>query len=202
MATVAVFLEPTRVKLVFIVEWVFFFLITALRGYLATPHQALLIATPLIFFYLAGCTLASLGQDFQQIARGWRLFVLALSLALIDQGIKLWVSVKIPYKTSIPIVNNWLHITHEQNPYGSWVAGVFDIQLEGAIYWLLWGLALLVPIILILFHRRYVTHWRRSLWVDVAFLGIFAGCVSWMLDISIRGYIVDFINLPEGSPPT
>ena len=39
-----------------------------------------------------------------------------------DQGIKAVVTAWVPYQTSIPIVANWLHLAHEQNPHGSWIA--------------------------------------------------------------------------------
>ena len=196
MARIAAFLKPTTIKLVFILEWSVFILATWSRGELETPHQALVIAYPLIFFYLAGCALSSLSQRFRGVAQGWRLIALALGLALIDQGIKLMVSLRIPYQTSIPIVNNWLHLAHEHNPYGSWVGGAFFPQFENFLHWMQWGLALLVLVASIFWHQIYITRWRESLWADVAFLGIFSGYASWIWDMAARGYILDFINLP------
>jgi len=45
-------------------------------------------------------------------------------------------------------------------------------------------------------HRYYTTTNRKSLWADVAFIGLFAGVASWVCDMAFRGYIIDFINLP------
>ncbi len=44
--------------------------------------------------------------------------------------------------------------------------------------------------------RFYVATQRQSLWVDVAFLGVFVGCAGWVCDMGFRGHIADFINLP------
>ena len=196
MATVAAFLKPTRIKLVSLLEWTLFILLTAARGELETTQHVLVAVYPLLFFYLVGCALAAASERIRQIASGWPLWVWGAGLAALDQGIKAVVTAWIPYQASAPIVANWLHLAHEQNPHGSWIASVFSLQPASGVTLLQWGLALLVLPFSMLGHRYYVVRHRKSLWADVALLGLFAGYASWGCDMAFRGHIVDFIQLP------
>ena len=196
MPTAAAFLKPTRIKLVFLMEWTLFVLITASRGDLETIHQALVAGYPLIFFYLAACALVALNQQIRQIAKSWRLCVFGVGLAGLDQVVKAIITAFVPYQTSLSIVNNWLYLAHEQNAHGSWIASAFDVQSVGVFNLLQWGLAIPVLFFSILCRRYYITTQRQSFWVDLAFLGVFSGYASWVCDMTLRGHIVDFIQLP------
>jgi len=196
MPTEVAFLKPTRIKLVFLVEWVLFILTTAARGELETNHQVLVAGYPLMFFYLVACALTTLSQRIQQVATSWKLLAFAGGLTALDQVIKTIITAFVPYQTSIPIVNNWLYLAHEHNYHGSWIASAFNVQSASVFSLVQWGLAILVLFFSILCHRYYITTNRKSLWADVALLGLFAGYTSWICDMSFRGYIVDFINLP------
>ncbi len=196
MLAVVAFLKPTRIKLVFLLEWVLFILITIAKGELETNHQILVAGYPLVFFYLVACALAALSQHIQQIAQSWRLLVFAIGLTILDQVVKTIIAASIPYQTSIPIVNNWLYLAHERNFHGSWIASAFNVQFVSVFNLMQWGLAIPVLFCSILCHRYYITTNRKSLWADVAFLGVFASNASWICDMSFRGCILDFINLP------
>ena len=196
MSSVAAFLKPTRIKLVFLVEWALFVLIAAATGELETSHQVVVAGYPLLFFYLVACFLAAWSRHVQQIAPSWRLLAFAVGLALLDQAIKTIVTVFVPYQTALPVVRNWLYLAHERNPHGSWIASAANLQPVSALSLIQWGLAIPVLLFSILVHRYYITTHRKSLWADVAFLGIFAGLASWICDMAFRGYIVDFIRFP------
>lgn len=196
MPTVVAFLKPTRIKLVFLVEWALFILITAARGDLETNHQVLVAGYPLIFFYLVACELTTLSQHIQQIAQSWQLLLFAVGLTILDQVIKTIITAFVPYQASIPIVHNWLYLAHAHNSHGSWIASAFSVQFVGVFNLIQWVLAIPVLSFSILCHRYYIATHRKSLWADVALLGLFAGYASWVCDMSLRGHIVDFINLP------
>lgn len=196
MAAGVAFLKPTRYKLVFLVEWAFFIVISAVRGQVVTPHQFLVASYPLVFFYLIACALTALSQRIHQIAQGWGLLVFAGGLVALDQTIKIAITGLIPYETSIPIVCNWLHLAHERNPHGSWVAAVLNVEFVGVYGVMHYGVIITALFFSILCHRYYIATNRRSLWVDVVLVGLLAAAVSWICDMSFRGYIVDFINLP------
>ena len=60
-------------------------------------------------------------------------------------------------------------------------------------------LMIVVPLTLlfsVLCHRYYTCTQGRSVWADVAFVGLFGGGMSWVCDMHFRGYVVDFIVLP------
>jgi len=195
MLTIAAFLKPTKIKLIFLVEWACFILITAARGNLATNFVPV-AAYPLVFFYLIACTITALSKHTQRVAQSWRLPAIAVGLILVDQAIKTGVTASIPYQTSLPIIKNWLHLAHECNFHGAWIASYFDIQSVDVFNLIQWGLIVPSLLLSILFRRYYITTHRQSLWVDVAFLGIFSGCASWIGDMALRGHIVDYISLP------
>jgi lipoprotein signal peptidase len=196
MPTVVDLLKPTRIKLVFLVEWTLFILITLAKGELRTNQVLVVAAYPLILLYLVACVLNALSQHTQRVAQGWGLLGCAVGLIMLDQTIKTGVTASIPYQTRIPIIDNWLVLTHERNLLGSWVASAFKVQPVGLLSLIQWGLTVPVLLFSVLCRRYYVATHRRTLWVDVAFLGIFAGYASWVCDMSLRGHIVDFIHLP------
>jgi lipoprotein signal peptidase len=190
------FLRPPKIKLVFLVEWSLYILIIAIQGGLGTSHQILIAVYPLTLFYLVGCGFSALSVRTQQVARGWKLAAFALILALLDQVSKTVIVAFVPLQTSIPIIDNWLHLSHVQNPYGSWITNAFNLKTGGAFIALLWLMVFVILISSLIVHRSYTTNHRKSLWADVAFLGLFAGCASWIFDMAFRGHIIDFINLP------
>jgi lipoprotein signal peptidase len=188
------FLRPTAGKLVFLAQWIAFMLVMVGRGELATWHQILVATYPLAVFYLLACAFALLSQHTQRLAGGWRLMVLALCLTGVDQLSKAAVTTHIPYQGSVQLIAGWLHLAHLHNTHGSWVFSVLN--------WQGWGTGLLAILVLltllcsILCHRHYVATRRSSVWADLAFIGLFAGCTSWLWDMVVRGYIIDFVVLP------
>ena len=190
------FLKPTRIKLIFLVEWTLFILISAAQGKLKTNHQVLVASYPLVFFYLVGCMLAVLSRRLRPFSQTWILFVFAIGLTLLDQVIKVIVVALVPYQAPIPIIKNWLYLTQERNSFGSWIISFFNMQ-DRSIILVQWGVAICVLICSILCLRYYTTTNRESLWADVAFVGIFVATASWICDMFSRGHIVDYINLPH-----
>jgi len=187
-------LRPTATRLVFLVEWFLFMLLALLRGELETGKQILVASYPLAFFYFVACALALLSEHTQQLARGWRPLVLALGLTGVDQLTKSLIVASIPYQASVPVIEGWLHLAHARNAQGSWVLSTLNSRGMGTVL-----LMIAVPSILlfsVFCHRYYVSTQRKSLWADVAFVGLFAGCMSWVCDMYFRGHIVDSIVLP------
>lgn len=188
------FLKPTTIKLIFLVEWTLFILIELFRGELGSRQQILVASYPLAFFYLVACWLTVLSQRTQRLASGRTLLGLAIVLTLVDQFSKALVVNFIPYQASVPIIDGWLHLAHEYNFQGSWIAAFFELEYTNHALF----------IVLIVFfllcsgfgYRYYNATHRQSVWADVAFLGLFAGLTSWDYDMVFRGRVVDFIQLP------
>lgn len=189
------FLRPSRNKLIFLIEWLLFLLITGLQGGLSSGRQALVAAYPLLFFYLVAAILETLSPKIKQIVPGWWLLGLAVGLMLLDQTIKLLVTLFIPFRTAVPLINGWLNLAHNCNFQGSWVLSQFNQPVSSLI-----PLAMIAFFLLIISwfsYRYYILHQRASLWADVTFLGFFAGLSSWLVEMPLRGHIVDFICLPN-----
>jgi lipoprotein signal peptidase len=196
MFGIVAFFKPTRIKSLFLVEWTLFILITAAQGELKTNHQVLVAGYPLVFFYLVACTLAALSQRIRQLAQLWILIVFAIGLTILDQIVKTIIVASVPYQASIPIVNHWLYLAHEHNFHGSWITSAFNVQFVSVFYFIQWGLVISVLLCSMFCYCYYITTIRISLWVDIAFLGVFAGFLSWVCDMLFRGYIVDYIGIP------
>jgi lipoprotein signal peptidase len=196
VSAIAAFLKPTGTKLVFLLEWASFVVFSAARSHLGTSRQLLVAAYPLVFFYLVGCALAAWSRRTGRIAGGRGLLGLGALLVGLDQAIKTLVTVCVPYGASLPIAHGWLQLAHVHNTHGSWLASEFQVHSVSALQRMQWGLAIPVLLLVILCHRYYVRAHRRSLWIDVAFLGVFSTTAGWMCDMALRGYIVDFIGLP------
>ncbi|MBN1179771.1 MAG: signal peptidase II [Anaerolineae bacterium] len=196
MAKGIAWLRPSKIKLVFLLEWSLFIVIEVARGKVRSGHAILVAACPLMFFYLVACELVVLSQRTRQITRGWRLPALAIELAVLDQGLKTVVTTVIPENASIPVIAGWLHIAHVRNYSGSWIAATFDLPGRPFVQLVQWALIIAVLVSAVVYHRYYSTHHRQSFWVDVAFLGVFAAYTSWVWDTVVRGYVIDFIQLP------
>ena len=196
MPGLAAFLKPTWIKLIFLVEWAAFVSINVARGQLKTTHQMLVAAYPFAFFYLVACGLAAWGRRRQQLGGSVRLLAIGAGVVVVEQVIKSLVEAFLPLQASLPLVDNWLRLANRPNPHGSWVAGALGVMPAGGLLisqWIEIGGLLLVSGGA---RRFYVATQRQSLWVDVAFLGVFVGCGGWMCDMGFRGHIADFINLP------
>jgi len=177
------------------VEWTLFIAVELLRGELETGHQILVASYPLAFFYLVACALVALSQRTRQLAGGWKLLGLATGLTVADQLIKATIVASIPYQTSTPVVEGWLHLAHQRNVQGSWLISTFNVRPVGTTILML-AAASMLPLSIVC-HRYYVSTHRKSVWADVAFVGLWAGCASWACDMGLRGHIVDFIGLPS-----
>lgn len=197
MPAILKFFKLTIIKSLFLLEWFLFVLLISIRGKLKTDIQLLSAVYPFLFFYLIACMLSAISQYRRQLARGGSLYAIAISLILLEQVIKGIVAHTIKVNASVPILDGLLHISNVHNDRGSWIVAFFDMQLETAPLLTHIGLAMIFILGLIFLHRFYVTARRRSLWADVAFLGLFSGYAGYLSDMTTRGYILDFISLPN-----
>lgn len=191
------FFTPTWQKLIFLVEWIFFILITIFQGKLTNLQMVLLAGYPLLFFYLIACTFAALKRKLQMSTPLWKLLTIAMCLLVIDQGIKALVEVLVPYQSSLPIFTDWFHLAHERNVQGAWIISLFTTLRIPIMSVLVKLLMVAFVLLAIPSYQYYTATYRRSLWADIAFVGVVTGLASWISDMSFRGYIVDYIQLPR-----
>ena len=181
-------------KLIFLVEWALYILFLFVRGQLVNWRMVLVALYPLLFFYTIASILTSLRAINAMIARKGQLLALSLGVVLVDQVLKWLVSIFIPVKTSIPILENWLHVTHERNTRGSWFLTI--VKLNWISTGVLISAAVLVLLLAYFWYRYYTFTYRQTIWVDTAFIGVSSGLCSWLCDMVWRGAVVDYIHVP------
>ena len=64
------FVKPTQIKLLFLVEWLLFIIISLMRGHLVDSQQILVAVYPLLIFYFIACVLTAFRHQKQQLAKG------------------------------------------------------------------------------------------------------------------------------------
>lgn len=74
---------------------------------------------------------------------------------------------------SIAIIPGWPHLADGRNIHGLWLIGELDLNSVG-INALIASWTIVLPCFVLGF-RYYTAKYRRSLWVDVAFVSIVAG---------------------------
>jgi lipoprotein signal peptidase len=190
------FLKPSLIKLIFLAEWLLLVLF-GLAGGALTPARAVAGSIlPVAFFYLVACILFAISGKRQQLARRRsRLHIIALSLVVADQVLKTAVQQAIPYQDSIPIIPGLLHLAHERNLRGSWLLEVLDVSFVNHAMLVLLILPFLIGVLL--GHGYYASRHRKSVWADVVYLGLFSGLLSALCDLVLRGFTLDYIQVPE-----
>lgn len=180
------FFRPTVHKMIFTVEWVAYILLRAIGGRLTSLHQLMVGLWPLLLFYCLGCALVAWSRRANRVTSGRGLALLVVVMVTLDQVSKTAISVFVPPNATLPLVKGWLHLA---NVTGSWLTPAWSKPV------LVLVIILVVPLSVIVY-RYYVSSKRRSLWPDLVFLGIFAGYVTRLCDVSLRGYTLDFIQIP------
>ncbi len=183
------FFRPTVPKLIFTAEWVAYILLRATGGRLTSLHQLMVGLWPLLLFYCLGCVLVAWSHRADRVASGRGLALLVVVMVALDQSSKIVTSVFLSPDATLPLVKGWLHLTNVHNVAGSFLA-------PGWMKPVLVVTAVLVLPLSVIVYRYYVFSKRRSLWVELALLAIFAGYASWLCDIYLRGYVLDFIQIP------
>ena len=189
MRAVYEFFRPTVTKLILLAEWVAYILLVAAWGRLTGLRQLAAALWPLLLFYCLACVLVTWSQRTNRVASGRGLALLAVMMVALDQVSKAVVGVFLSPGATLPLVKGWLHLTNVHNVGGSLLAPVWMKPV------LMVAAALVLPLSVIVY-RYYTSSKRRSLWTDLAFLSIFTGYASWLCDMFLRGYVVDFIQIP------
>jgi lipoprotein signal peptidase len=183
------FFRPTVPKLIFTAEWVTYILLRATGGRPIGLRQLLVALWPLLPFYCLGCALAAWSHSADRVASGRGLALLVVVMVALDQVSKTVISVLLSPDATLPLVKGWLHLANVHNVAGSWLTTVWFKPV------LILAAMPVLPLSVI-GYRYYVSSKRKSLWADLAFLGVFAGYSSWLCDNYLRGYAVDFIQIP------
>jgi len=187
-------LKPTAIKFAFLLEWIFFLVYKVASGGLEYGSRLPGALFPLLVFYLIAGGLSSLAKSKTALAGFRTLVVIGLMLGMLDQGLKAIVYAYLPEGSFIPILPQVLHLRQAHNLYNSWIMGEFERQFlsRSAL------VAMSVVFLMVAFaiYRYYIASHRKSLWTDLALVFITAGLSSALLDQGVRGFTIDFIEIP------
>lgn len=187
--TILEFLKPTISKIIFIVEWAAYILFTVLGG--QKPLQQMVVGLwPLALLYGLGCVLVKWSQHATRVANGIGIALLSMMLIVFDQTSKSMIDFFLPLNTTHQLLGNMLHLTNVHHAGGSLIAPMWMESI-------LMVIAIPVLPLSIVVYLYYTQSIRRSLWADLAFLGIFAGYGSWLIDMFLRRYVLDFMSIPN-----
>lgn len=189
MSAIVEFFRPTLYKLIFTLEWVAYLLLTLVERHPLDPDLLPVALWPLLLFYVAGCALVAWSRRTDRVASGRSLVVLIVAMVAVDQVGKAIAVATLQPGASDPLVEGWLHFSNVHNASGSWLG-------PGWLKPILAVVAVLVLPLSVVVYRYYVSIQRRSLWADLTFVGVFAGYAGWLVDIFVRGYVVDVIHIP------
>lgn len=184
------FFKPTLPKGVFILEWSAYYGLFVVWGGQKSPQQLAVGLWPLAPLYGLGCALVKWSQRTTRVAGGRGMAAFAVALVAGDQIAKFMVERFLPPNAPRQILGDWLHVTHVRHAGGSLLA-------PARLAPLLMAMAIVVLLLAVVIYRYTTASNRRSLWVDLAFLGIFAGYGSWLVDMAWRRTVLDFLSIPE-----
>lgn len=111
----------------------------------------------------------------------WLIIILVLAL---DQGLKFVVQRTMELNQSIPVINNFFHLTYVLNP-----GAAFGILANRTVFFIL---ATLIVIGFIAYYYRQVP--EEKLWLRLALLLLLGGALGNLIDRVRTGYVVDFLD--------
>jgi lipoprotein signal peptidase len=189
-------LKPSIRKIIFLAEWLVFIFILIFQGKIQNFHQLGVALYPLLFFYLIASFLFNLRDKKRQPLTTKNLLLIVVGLFLFDQLIKIIVVGLIPTNNSISVISGWFEFAHRQNPHGAWIfTNLSDNTIPGIVP-VLKVFFIVLTILIIPIYQYLESSLGPKYWIQIGFVCIFSAFLSWMVDMFLRGYIVDFIGLP------
>lgn len=188
------FLEPTRIKLVLLLPGIGFLL-----AELLLEPAALKAALPGLFilaalYYLAASLAITWHRGHVRVPRFSILLGLAAFLVALDQGCKRLVLHQLPLEAEQMLIPGAITLTHTHNLRGSWVAS--ELNLDFVSTWILSSISVLFTILALSLYRYYLARrGRRAFWAGIALVGFVAGLSSAFVDLAIRGFTVDYLDV-------
>ncbi len=119
-----------------------------------------------------------------------RLFIIAASIIVLDQISKYFIVSLMQVGQSIPLINNFLHITYVRNPGAAF--GMLPYQT------LFFILVTLVVAVLIIYYYRTLSDDHK--WLRFGLALQLGGAIGNLIDRVMEGYVVDFIDFKIWPP--
>ncbi len=184
---------PNRYNLMFPAVWVAYMLLELVLGHSILEWPNLLIV---LFLYLTGCLIQFAGQGKYASPRGRHLLYAGIGLVAADQLAKLAVQMTLLENQVVHIIPPLVNLARVHNLSASWLAEKFQWQFLALP--LLMAISILMLLAVVAIYRYYRgCKMQHSVWADAGTVLLAAGIASALLDQTLRGYTLDFINLPN-----
>lgn len=192
------FFRPTLPKLTFLAQWVVFIAISFLRGDLNSAAVWKVALYPLLLFYLIACVFNALAERSKTYTGLGRLVVISVLLAAIDQAAKVLMMRFVPFGSAVQVIPGWFAFQHARNTMGSWVLNAIGLSNSMISSLILGALVVLLLIFGVRTYQSAIASQspRGQFWFAVALVGVFSGGISWLADMFLRGFTLDFLGLP------
>lgn len=186
--------RPPNISLIFIGPWMLYVAFAVAQAKFDIRLIAANLAWPFLFFYLLACLLKRFGASSETAFRQRDAWVVIAVLVAVDHLCKFAISHIIPLGSSVPIVAKHLHLANVQNAHGS-----FWLEKLGAP-------RVIMPVLVLsvlsnatapLLFRFYSARHRKSFWSVLAYCCFMAGTASAAIDLGVRGFTVDYLELPR-----
>lgn len=185
-----------RYILVFGAEWLAFAAFVVAESWPPSRSQAYNLVWPGLVLLLVGAAcVAGSETGIRKPLTVWMACLVGAALAGVDHVLKLLSSRALPIGAELQLVPGHLHFRHTQNEVGSWLLlklgiGTFAKYAVGA-------LAALAMVAAWVVYRNYSRkHHRRGYWPGLAIVFWTGGMLSHVVDVALRGAVVDFIGIP------
>ncbi|HEX6302955.1 MAG TPA: signal peptidase II [Anaerolineales bacterium] len=188
------FLKPSWLSVIFLIELPAFLLIELVTGGRRVLENAYVLLVPAIFYYLVACGIMSAHRRGKSLGNVWKLLGIAAGLAMVDQGTKVIILNSLPEGERLVLIPGSLNLAHVQNWYGPWLFQQLGWASPGN--WVLSVIFILVGLVCLAAHSYYTAEGRKSLLADLAMAFTLSSFVSGFIDIGIRGFTLDFLDLP------
>ncbi len=186
------YILPNRYNLMFPAVWAAYMLLELVLGHSILEWPNLLIV---LFFYFAGCLIQFAGRGKYASPQGRYLLYAGIGLVTADQLIKLAVQMTLLENQVVHILPRLVNLARVHNLSASWLAEKFQWQFLAMP--LLMAISIFMLLAVIAIYRYYRgCKMQHSVWADAGTVLLAAGIASALLDQTLRGYTLDFINFP------
>ncbi len=171
-------------------------MIIIFQGKIQTFQHLWVALYPLLFFYFTGSLFFTM-KDKQRIPKKtFQLIGLAFGLVAMDQILKWIISITLPVNDFFPIISGWLEITYRRNFHGAWIFTQLSVDSIPIIMPSLKVFFITLVLMIIPIYRYFKSIRGNKFWMNLSFTLLFSGILSWMIDMFMRGFILDYIGLP------
>lgn len=173
--------------------WLIYFLFEVFSGRVTDLYTLILNLSLILVFALTGWIIYKCSTKRPNGLNNKSLLVTFIILMLLDQGIKLIIKL-IYFDNYFEIIPNFLSFNPIINTQGSWLNARFNFNISFPLLILINGISL---ILFIEIYRYIKFKTRKSFWIDMCFLFIFAGALCSFIDKVFYGGSLDFIGISD-----